>query len=61
MYLRQVRCVGLWRCEVLGVTIQTVPAAYRSAGAACDTVTLTVGDAWQGGACTQLVFPYQPG
>lgn len=61
LYLRQFNCAGLWRSEVLGVAIATVPQAYRHAGTASDSVTLTLGDPWQGGAVTQLTFPYQPG
>lgn len=62
LYLRQFTCVGLWRSEVLAVRINTVPYAYRDpSGALQDTVTVTVGDPWQGGAATELTFPYQPG
>lgn len=62
MYLRQFTCVGLWRSEVLSVKLNTVPYAYRDpTGAMSDTVTVTVGDAWQGGAATELTFPYQAG
>jgi hypothetical protein len=62
MYLRQFTCVGLWRSEVLAVRINTVPYAYRDpTGTLQDTVTVTVGDPWQGGAATELTFPYQAG
>ncbi|KAF8056432.1 hypothetical protein HT031_006289 [Scenedesmus sp. PABB004] len=61
LYLRQFQCVGLWRAEVLGVARHTVPYAYRAADAAGDTLTVTLGDPWPGGARTELTFPYQPG
>jgi hypothetical protein len=62
LYLRQFTCVGLWRSEVLSVRVNTVPYAYRDpTGTLGDTLTVTVGDPWQGGAATQLTFPYQVG
>jgi hypothetical protein len=62
LYLRQFTCVGLWRSEVLSVRVNTVPYAYRDpTGSMSDTVTVTVGDPWQGGAATELTFPYQTG
>lgn len=62
LYLRQFTCVGLWRSEVLSVRINTVPYAYRDpTGSMSDSVTVTVGDPWQGGAATELTFPYQAG
>jgi predicted dinucleotide-binding enzyme len=49
--------------QVLAVRINTVPYAYRQSAdsVVTDTVTVTVGDPWQGGACTELTFAYQAG
>ncbi|KAF6256313.1 hypothetical protein COO60DRAFT_118700 [Scenedesmus sp. NREL 46B-D3] len=59
LYLRQFKSVGLWRAEVLTVQVNTIPYAYRQAGG--DTITVTVGDPWLGGARSELTFAYQPG
>jgi hypothetical protein len=45
--------------QVLTVQINTIPYAYRQAGG--DTITITVGDPWLGGARSELTFAYQAG
>lgn len=55
------RCHAVWHVvsQVLTVQINTIPYAYRQAGG--DTITITVGDPWQGGARSELTFAYQAG
>lgn len=63
-------CVCMTWLQVLGVNITTIPYAYArterpppSLGQASlgDTISIVIGDPWEGGARAQLTFPYLPG
>lgn len=56
LYAKQFRCVGLWRAQVLEVT---VTGWHATGGPGGPTVRILVGDGWPGGARVQLQFPYQ--
>ncbi|GFH21995.1 uncharacterized protein HaLaN_19392, partial [Haematococcus lacustris] len=71
VYLQSVKCLGLWRAQVLEVRVTGGPASHRTrpwsfrlpggvAGPPGPTVRLLLGDPWPGGARVQLDFPYQP-
>eukprot|EP00878_Enallax_costatus_P046999 GHUV01057347.1.p1 GENE.GHUV01057347.1~~GHUV01057347.1.p1 ORF type:complete len:137 (-),score=15.98 GHUV01057347.1:13-423(-) len=47
--------------QVISVQLNTVPYAYRQAAPISDSITIIVGAPWQGGARTELTFPYQTG
>lgn len=63
-------CLIVTWLQVLSVNITTIPYAYARTGrpppslgqaSLGDTISIVIGDPWEGGARAQLTFPYLPG
>ncbi|KAF5828237.1 hypothetical protein DUNSADRAFT_17994 [Dunaliella salina] len=66
VYTKQLRCLGLWRAQVIEVQVfggsPFTAGAWafggRSSRASAPTVRVLIGDGWPSGARVQLEFPY---